>query len=208
MLLKAMSLSFLNVSNTTLLRSHAGISRGCYRSADPVHRHSPIQCCRTQPSISAENYMRLALDHAQQAYSKGEVPIGAVLVDATGSVIASGHNEVETKKDCTRHAEMVCLQHAMVKREAWRLPNTVMYCTLEPCPMCLSALSLARVSRIVFGAPDIRLGACGSWIDLTAEKHPFHNFENIQGGVLEREAAHLMRCFFRKRRKDPPRYKP
>lgn len=145
--------------------------------------------------------MRQALDLAEQARKHGEVPIGAIIVDESGTVIARGYNSVEAASDVTQHAEMVALRSASKARGNWRLTGTTLYSTLEPCPMCLSALALARVSSIVYAAPDLRLGACGTWINLVAERHPFHAFDSVRGGVLERESAELMRGFFRERRK-------
>lgn len=144
--------------------------------------------------------MRLALDQAQKAFLVGEVPIGAVLTDEHGVVVSTGHNQVEALSDCTQHAEIVCIREAMRIRRAWRLYNTVLYSTVEPCPMCLSALALARISRIVYGAPDIRLGACGSWVDLVQTKHPYHSFENVTSDVLSNECADLLRNFFKEKR--------
>lgn len=160
-----------------------------------------------------EKYMRLALDEAQKAFAEGEVPIGAVMTASTdeGSnivVVATGRNAVEREQDCTRHAEMICLQRGMQARHAWRLNNCVLYTTVEPCAMCLSAAALARVRRIVYATRDLRLGACGSWVDLTVIKHPFHAFDDITGGVLANESADLLRRFFKNRRKQPPRYPP
>lgn len=150
--------------------------------------------------------MKQAIKQAELAQLKGEVPIGAVLVDSSGSVIAKGHNLVESLNDCTRHAEMICLQNAMAHLAAWRLTDTTLYSTLEPCPMCLSAVALARVRRLVYGARDLRLGACGTFVDLVNHQHPFHNFDDVTGGVLGDESAAMMKDFFRARRKDPPRY--
>lgn len=152
------------------------------------------------PADSDEQLMRKALGEAQKAYSLKEVPIGAVLTSYDGTILARGHNLVETCKDVTRHAEIVCLRNASEKLQNWRLSGSIMYTTIEPCPMCLSALALARVGRIVYGAKDLRLGACGTWIDLVSPNHPFHNFEDVTGGVLEEECAELMRSFFRRRR--------
>lgn len=151
-------------------------------------------------ATSDESHMRAALSQARSASALGEVPIGAVLVSDSGSIIATGHNLVESTHDATAHAELICLRRAMSARENWRLLGTTLYSTLEPCPMCLSALALARVENVVYAAKDLRLGACGTWIDLAKEEHPFHTFGEIRGGILEEDAASLMRDFFRRRR--------
>lgn len=146
--------------------------------------------------------MRLALSQARKAYISNEVPIGAVLVSPSGHPISSAHNLVETTNDVTAHAELLCIRHAMKTLGNWRLNGTTLYSTLEPCPMCLSALALARVHRIVYAAKDLRLGACGTWIHLHDMDHPFHKFNAVTGGVLEEESAALLRRFFKQRRRD------
>lgn len=145
-----------------------------------------------------EIFMREALKEARKAFDKDEVPVGAVLVHKN-RVIARGHNQVELLQDATAHAEMVCLSAAAEALGNWRLTETTLYCTLEPCCMCAGALLSARVSRLVWGAPDLRVGANGSWIDLFAQNHPIHSLE-ITPRVLEAEAAELMRSFFVKQR--------
>ncbi|PXF48065.1 tRNA-specific adenosine deaminase [Gracilariopsis chorda] len=146
-------------------------------------------------------YMHAALEQAHRAFIANEVPIGAVLVDASGNIIAEGHNAVERTTDCTQHAEMVCIQQAMSQRRAWRLNGTILYSTVEPCAMCISAITLARIRRVVFGARDLRLGACGTWVDLVNEKHPFHTLDEVVGGVLAEQSAALLRSFFQERRR-------
>jgi tRNA(adenine34) deaminase len=144
-------------------------------------------------------FMREALKEAKKAYDADEVPVGAVLVHK-GKVIARGHNQVELLQDATAHAEMICLTAGSSVFENWRLTETTLYCTLEPCCMCAGALLAARVKRLVWGAPDLRLGAGGSWIDLFSLKHPMHTLE-VVSGILEAEAADLMRQFFQQKRK-------
>lgn len=143
-------------------------------------------------------FMREALKEAKKAFAAGEVPVGAVLV-FQNKIISRGHNQVELLQDATAHAEMVCLTAGSEALANWRLLETTLYCTLEPCAMCAGAMFAARVKRLVWGAPDLRLGANGSWIDLFREKHPMHALE-VTSGVLGEEAADLMRKFFEEKR--------
>ncbi len=143
-------------------------------------------------------FMKEALKEAKRAFDEDEVPVGAVLVHK-GRVIARGRNQVELLRDATAHAEMVCLSAASEAMGNWRLLETTLYSTLEPCVMCAGALIAARVTRLVWGAPDLRVGACGSWIDLFANGHPIHKLE-VVGRCLEAQAADLMRAFFQKQR--------
>jgi len=144
-------------------------------------------------------FMREALKEAKKAFAADEVPVGAVLVH-NGKVIARGHNQVELLQDATAHAEMLCLTSGASVFENWRLEGATLYCTLEPCCMCAGAMFSSRIDRLVWGAPDLRLGANGSWIDVFKEKHPMHTIEVVRG-VLQEEAAELMREFFQKQRK-------
>ncbi len=149
--------------------------------------------------------MAIALDEARAAASRGEVPVGAVVVDdTTGTVIARAGNAVEASHDATAHAELRALRAAAQLVRNWRLQDATLYCTLEPCVVCLGAAYAFRVPRVVYGAPDHRLGAAGSWLDLPAETHPFHALE-IRGGVCADESARLLKDFFRDRRKAGPR---
>jgi tRNA(adenine34) deaminase len=145
-----------------------------------------------------ELFMREALKEALKAFEKEEVPVGAVLVHE-GKVIARGHNQVELLQDATAHAEMVCLSAGAGALGNWRLNETTLYCTLEPCCMCAGAILAARVKRLVWGAPDLRVGANGSWIDIFEKKHPIHALE-VTPRVLEAESADLMRRFFIRQR--------
>ena len=152
-----------------------------------------------------EAAMAIALDEARAAASRGEVPVGAVVVDdTTGTVIARAGNAVEASHDATAHAEMLAMRAAAQSLQNWRLQDATLYCTLEPCVVCLGAAYAFRVPRVVFGAPDHRLGAAGSWLDLPAETHPFHALA-IRGGVRADESARLLKDFFRDRRKAGPR---
>lgn len=146
-----------------------------------------------------ERFMREALKEAKKAFDRDEVPVGAVLV-YEGKIIARGFNQVEMLKDATAHAEMLCLTSASSYLENWRLTNTTLYCTLEPCCMCAGALMLSRISTLVWAAPDLRLGANGSFVDLFDKKHPFHSVE-VRKGILESQSSDLMREFFQLQRK-------
>ena len=143
-------------------------------------------------------FMRQALEEAKKAYEKGEVPVGAVLVHEK-TIIATSHNQVEGMKDPTAHAELTCLQKGTAFFSDWRLLQTTLYVTLEPCSMCAGALLLARVKRVVWGARDCRHGANGSWIDILGTPHPIHNIEYV-GGLLGEEAKELMITFFKNQR--------
>lgn len=147
------------------------------------------------------HYMKLALRHAQHAFREKEVPIGAVLVAADGTVISAARNRVEGLKDATAHAEIECLRSAAKLTDNWRLLDCTLYSTLEPCPMCVSALQAFRVKRVVYAAPDKRLGALGSWVDLVGANHPYHKLE-IERGICEEESAILIKRFFQMRRRE------
>ena len=142
--------------------------------------------------------MRQALKEAKKAFDLEEVPVGAVLVK-DGKIIARAHNQMELLKDATAHAEMLCLTAGSVALSNWRLLDTTLYTTLEPCMMCAGALFNTRVKRLVWGAPDLRVGAHGSFLNLFEKEHPMHTVE-ICSRVLEAESAELMRMFFQKRR--------
>lgn len=143
--------------------------------------------------------MRAALEEASLAFAKDEVPIGAVLVH-NGEILARAHNQVESLQDATAHAEILCLKEGFKKLNNWRLLESTLYTTLEPCSMCAGALILSRVKHLVWGAPDIRQGAGGSWIDLLAVQHPIHNL-SVRKGVLAEESSKLMKEFFQNKRK-------
>lgn len=135
--------------------------------------------CAFALSLDDTRYLQLAVEQARVAGQKGEVPIGAVLlaesVDGDPEVISCAHNQVETLSDASAHAEMLCMRQAAHARRNWRLLDSTLYCTLEPCAMCLSAALAFRVARIVYAAPDLRLGAVASWT--TLPPHPFHTIE-------------------------------
>lgn len=117
-------------------------------------------------------------------------------------IIATGRNRVESLKDCTRHAEIEAIKKASEIRNNWRLLGCTLYTTLEPCAMCMGAIQASRIKRVVFGASDNRLGACGSWIDLKNDtKHPYSDVI-VEGGVLKSESSILLKRFFQSRRRE------
>jgi len=140
-------------------------------------------------------WMRLALEEAQQAAAAGEIPIGAVLV-VGGAPIARGHNRRETWQDPTAHAELIAIRGAAAALASWRLLDSALYVTMEPCAMCVGAAILARVQRLVFGVADLKGGACGSIFNIPQERRLNHHLE-VLGGVLERESQELLQQFFR-----------
>ncbi|HEX7318876.1 MAG TPA: tRNA adenosine(34) deaminase TadA [bacterium] len=143
-----------------------------------------------------EFYMQQALKEARKAFD--EVPVGAVAV-YKNQIIGRGHNQTEQLRDPTAHAEIIAITAAANALNSWRLKDVVIYSTIEPCVMCSGALVLARVKRIVFGARDEKFGGCGSIFDIVKEKRLNHRIEVVEG-VMEHEAAGLMKEFFKKKR--------
>jgi tRNA(adenine34) deaminase len=143
-------------------------------------------------------YMRVALEHAAVAGARGEVPVGAVLVRA-GDIVAAGGNAPIASHDPTAHAEIETLRAAGKALASYRLSDTTLYVTLEPCVMCASAIIHARVRRLVFGAFDPRTGAAGSITDVFSLPHLNHRVD-VFGGVLTEDCARLLREFFAQRR--------
>lgn len=139
-------------------------------------------------------FMQQALKEAKKAYDKDEVPVGCVIV-YQDRIIARSHNSVEQLKDPTAHAEILAIGIAAEYLNNWRLLDTEMFCSLEPCLMCAGAIQLARIPKITWGAPDLRLGAGGSWMHVFKEKHPFHQVSYCSG-VCSEQAAQLMKQFF------------
>ena len=142
--------------------------------------------------------MRLALREAERAAENGDVPIGAVIV-REGEVIGAGGNEREMRADPTAHAEVLALREAAGRLGGWRVPDSVIYITLEPCAMCAGAIVLARVPRVVFGATDRKAGAAGSVLDVLGEPRLNHR-PQVDGGLLAAESAALLESFFAARR--------
>jgi tRNA(adenine34) deaminase len=146
-----------------------------------------------------EKWMALAIEQAKLAEKINEVPVGAVLVQ-DDQLIASAHNQPITNHDPTAHAEIQLLRAAGKQLNNYRLPNTTLYVTLEPCTMCLGAMIHARVSHVVFGAYDQKTGVCGSCQDLSTSEC-FNHTIDIDGGVLANDCKQLLQEFFKKRRK-------
>jgi tRNA(adenine34) deaminase len=145
-----------------------------------------------------EHFMRLALREADQAADHDDVPIGAVIV-REGEVLAAAGNERELRGDPTAHAEVLAMREASRRIGGWRIPGSVLYVTLEPCPMCAGAIVLARVPRVVYGAPDPKAGAAGSVLDILGEPRLNHR-PRVDAGLLADEAASLLESFFAARR--------
>jgi len=145
-----------------------------------------------------EYFMRLALREAEAAQDHGDVPIGAVVVH-DGEIVGAGHNERELRQDPTAHAEVLALREASRALGTWRVLDSVLYVTLEPCAMCAGAIVLARVPRVVFGTVDPKAGAAGSVLDILAEPRLNHR-PVVAGGLLAAECAALLTAFFGSRR--------
>ena len=145
-----------------------------------------------------EYFMHLALREAERAVEHDDVPIGAVIVQG-GEVVASARNERELRGDPTAHAEILALREASERLGGWRLLDTALYVTLEPCAMCAGAIVLGRVPRVVYAADDPKAGAAGSVLDVLAEPRLNHR-PLVTGGLLADEAAALLRAFFASRR--------
>ncbi len=149
-------------------------------------------------SLNDEHYMRRALVLAEKAVACGEVPVGAVLV-RDGEIIGEGYNCPISSNDPTAHAEVMALRDAAKRVDNYRLPDTTLYVTVEPCTMCAGALVHARVARVVYGATEPKAGVAESRMNLFAAPH-FNHLVHCEGGVLREECAELMREFFRSRR--------
>lgn len=149
-------------------------------------------------SFSDSDFIRLALQLARRAGEEGEVPVGAVLVSG-GEVVGEGWNRPIGLNDPTAHAEIMALRAGAVRLGNYRLSGTTLYVTLEPCAMCMGAVITARVTRVVFGAWDLKAGACGSVLDLPREARLVQGLD-VFGGVCSDECAALLKGFFESRR--------
>lgn len=145
-------------------------------------------------------FMEQALREAQLAFEASEVPIGAVVV-IKNKIIGRGHNRTEALKDATAHAEMIAITSASENHGDWRLDDSILYSTIEPCAMCAGAAVLSRVKTVVYGAPDPRFGACDSLFNIPTDARLNHRIEIISG-VMVKESADLMQLFFKQVRKN------
>jgi tRNA(adenine34) deaminase len=143
-------------------------------------------------------FMRLALEEAEFAFKEGEIPVGAVLVK-NGKLIAKSHNQRETSKDPTGHAEIIALRYGSRENDNWRLTDTTLYVTKEPCIMCAGAMVNARLGRLVYGCRDEKGGAVDSLYHVLSDKRLNHQVE-VVSGVLEEECAEILKRFFQHRR--------
>lgn len=148
--------------------------------------------------MEREDYMRKALSEAAIAAENGETPVGAVIVDAGGRIVGRGRNRTE-ETDATAHAELEAIRDAARVLGSWRLDGCTLYVTMEPCPMCAGAVYNARIEAVVYGARDLRAGACGGLFNLFME--PLDRKVKVYGGVLEAECREVLRDFFEKKRR-------
>jgi len=151
---------------------------------------------------SDKTFMQMALDLAQEAYRAEEVPVGALLVK-DGEILATGFNQREGLQDPTAHAELLAIRAAAEAMGSWRLTDTTLYVTLEPCAMCAGAIIQSRISRLVFGTWDPKAGACGSICDLTAETR-FNHRVIVHSGMMAEDCRHLLQQFFQQLRETQP----
>ncbi|USD61056.1 tRNA adenosine(34) deaminase TadA [Vibrio sp. SCSIO 43140] len=156
----------------------------------------------TEHVFSEQDYafMQRAMELASHAEQEGEVPVGAVLVK-DGEVVAEGWNQSIGAHDASAHAEMQVIRKAGQVLENYRLLDTTLYVTLEPCPMCAGALLHSRVKRVVFGAPDLKAGAAGTVLNLFESQASYH-YADLESGLMEQECRHQLQAFFKRRRKE------
>ncbi len=145
--------------------------------------------------LSKEKYMAEALKEATKAYNKGEIPVGAIIVK-DDKIVARAHNRKEEKKDTTKHAEILAIQKASKKLDAWRLQDCEMYVTLEPCSMCAGALIQARIKKVYIGTMDEKTGACGSVLNLL-DDYKFNHIVEVETGILKENCKKLLKDFFK-----------
>ncbi len=180
-------------------------------SPAPYKRQNENATTMTQEMQNDQDHaslMRMALRQAEQAAEAGEVPTGCVIVGpphveglSTRPILARAHNQVEMLKDATAHAEMIAITQAANARGDWRLTDTILYVTKEPCAMCAGAIILARIPLVVFGAPDPKRGGAVSVFNIL--NHPNLNHRcDVVSGVCEEECRHLLKSFFARRREE------
>lgn len=145
-----------------------------------------------------ETFMREALGEAKKAFALGEVPVGAV-IECNGEIVGRGHNQTESGKDPTGHAEIIAIRAAAETLGGWRLLGCNLYVTTEPCAMCSGAIVLARIQRLYIGTMDKKAGACGSLMNIPQD-HRLNHYVDIQTGILEEECRELMKDFFKRLR--------
>ena len=150
--------------------------------------------------MNDQELMREALEVAQNASASGDVPVGALIVNAAGEIVATGHNERELHNDPTAHAEIVAIRRATEKIGEWRLENHTIVVTLEPCPMCAGAIAQSRISTVIFGAWDEKAGAVGSVWDLLRDPRSLNKVQ-VRAGVLADDCAALLKEFIQEVRK-------
>lgn len=148
--------------------------------------------------MSPEELMRQALALAQEARDAGEIPVGCLITDGKGSVIAVGRNRREERRDATAHAEVEAIRAACEQRGGWHLDDCTLYVTLEPCPMCAGAIINARIGEVRYGAREEKSGCCGSVLNLFEER--FNHRPRIYGGLLAEECQAVLMEFFEKLR--------
>ncbi len=145
-------------------------------------------------------WMERALTLAEEAAAAGEIPVGCVIVDGAGQLLATGRNRREERGDATAHAEVEAIRSASARRGDWRLDDCTLFVTLEPCPMCAGAILNARIGAVVYGAREARSGSLGSVVDLFSENYGFR--PRVYAGVCRERCAALLRDFFEKMRRD------
>ena len=148
--------------------------------------------------MKKKEYMNIALDEAKKAATKGEVPVGAVIV-MDGEIIAAAHNNREQTGDATGHAELLAIRSACEKLGGWHLERCELYVTLEPCPMCMGAIINSRLGSVIYGAKDAKAGACGSVFNMCA--YPLNHKPKTEGGFMREECAEILSTLFRSKRK-------
>ena len=143
-------------------------------------------------------FMRMAIEEAQKSLATGDVPVGAVIVDESGEILARAHNRREAAADASAHAEISCISDASRSKGSWRLSGCTMYVTLEPCPMCAGAILNSRIGRVVAAAKNPKFGALGSVLDLNS--YPLNSKCEVEYGVCGEESTEMLRRFFENKR--------